>query len=191
MRIVALFFASFFFLNPLNALSGRISDDRYYSSTGPFSFKNPQMMEGVKITDLKPADNRYQVSFIDNWGNLLNVEVLIQDATHDPKQLFYNEIYQPLLTKFPSLKLVVENEEYLSPIGESYFALVDTSQDDRLDSKRLYLVSFLDNHAIIISTQEAPLSNFSRKLTGSELAANLNPMVEKLLETRLSYQKKR
>ena len=190
MKYILLFLL--FALNPLQAAAkGKMDGDRYNSLNGLFSIKAPKMLDGVKITDLTPSDHHHFLSFVDNWGNVIRVEVLTSTSTINPKQLFYNEIFEPLLSENPLTKLVFENEEFLAPIGQSYVAFLDTSHEERLDSKRLYLVSFAENHAIIISTQESPLSNFSRKLTGAELASNLTPMVEKLLETRLSYQKKK
>lgn len=157
-------------------LQGELSGDYYYSPERVYRFNIPAIQACPKELI---NDKSHTISFMDDLGNLIRVEVAI--ASEEEMNYFsalilklsYKQVLQelfdscalkPICNTFPLTDILDEGFIELDPIGPVYYAvltipggstLADAKTGKRVDSKRVYLVSVVDNHIVVLSAQES------------------------------------
>lgn len=187
----------------------RIIDGRYYDPSGSYSFATPVAMYDKSMTEKKLDQNRDFVSFQDPFGHLVRFEITkfphdeilaISDKPEELEKLleliFKDCVLAAISQQYPNVKISQQNIENIEGIGTAYFAiinipngstLIDLNHNQRLDSKRGYLLSFCENHLVVISNQESSLAEFAEQHCDVKVD-RVKKMYDELVNSRLSYK---
>lgn len=193
-------------------LQGKIIDGCYHDPQDCFSFKIPSMIQGMKIEEDFSDDRVKTVIILDEFGNLVKVDVLIHSMEETvfinslPERgiraylqyIFRTCVLDHLTQQLAEIKQLDEKFIELDDAGKGYLAIIEIPQGSNvraektgryLDTRRAYLLSLCEDQLVLISAQGSILQDIF-KVIGIEIPNNDEELYNKLIEIRKSFNNK-
>lgn len=184
-----------------NSLHLLDDNNRYYSSSGSFSFEVPNVSTSLQIEEVRADEFTHIVIMSDEEGNINRIETSIvpndikiaMDEKLDRNSILrdlFNDCFLKQVNKSEATKVLVEKNENIDGVGNLYYSFIEFPNHMIMNSygigilKKGCLLSFCNNHLVFITMQVTP--EFAGSCSGTE---DLNSKVyNTLLNTRKSYE---
>lgn len=200
----------------LIGLKGKVINGHYRHPYGLYSIKLPEMLLGARIDEklISPKSTKSAVVFLDDFGNLVRVEVsahtkeemkmfdflFAENFEEHSRGLFEHSVLAPISREFKGTRIIEDKTVDIDGIGKTYFALVqipngsnmrNSNTGKREDSTRAYMMSTSGTHLVFLSTQESIISKNEREFdqkTAREIPpAHTQELYNRLIELRKTY----
>lgn len=195
------------------AKKNEIIDNYYYNYRGSYCFKMPEMQSGMQIEQYYMSERTFNGVIIrDDFGNLVRIEddafpeedsdllakyILENSCQEVLTSIFQNCVFMAILKQFPSTQVLEEKFVDINGIGQAYFAIIDipggsnmqnANTGQKADSRRVYMISFCENHLVVLSMQESLLVQEWRKRNAIDSIEINQELYDKLIDLRKSYK---
>jgi hypothetical protein len=174
----------------------------YYDVDNAYKIKVPNYLHRAHFNHTYMAEGFHSAVTMDtDFGLMCRIEDVILPEDIDCNNitcehlegLFYECVFMPICNKYPSTQILEQKYTEIEGIGVAYFGtlyipeggnLLEVQTGKRCDAKMTYMISFCENHLVVLS-QQSPSNHLFGYASNRD---NYPKYYQELIDLRRSYQ---